>query len=232
MAAAAAATASLLVGNGQESAVEARKREREAEAEVETAAEEEEALKLEARKAAADADAAAAAERVARNRVAALEAEAAEAAAVERDPRRLRPAMHRPDDDSAVVEGEEEEDEESLFLVQGEAGYDTGSPAGWGSPRRQVVVHDDQCAIFIALHGHTYTAEKRTGCVYHTPEASDVRGYSLLFHSFPTVFLLFSVLKLMMFDSLWRYPSVLRWGGGTPCRRSSCSMTRRVNASG
>jgi hypothetical protein len=42
-----------------------------------------------------------------------------------------------------------------------------------GIRRRQVIVHDDEWETRIAVNGHTYTADKRSGYVYHTPQPGD-----------------------------------------------------------
>jgi hypothetical protein len=180
----------------QVSSDEAAARARVAQTEAVVAAAEEAALRAEADEAAASASKAARDERVALERVAALEAELQAAAEAEMSPGRLNP-VHVDGEGSAYVgrEQPEEEEEEALssqdnssthdagsnvgargVLAQSGLGLDTepglaetGSPAGWGSPRRQVITHEDEWEAVVSLNGHTYTADKRSGCVFHVP---------------------------------------------------------------
>lgn len=180
-------------------------RARSAQTEAAAAAAEEAALRAEADEAAASAAKAARDERVALERVAALEAELQAAAEAEMSPGRLNPV--HVEDDGGVHAGrerseEDDEEEEALFsqgnsctseavsnagvravLTQGGLGLDietglaeTGSPAGWGSPRRQVITHEDDWEAVILLNGHTYTADKRSGCVFHVPPEDENTG--------------------------------------------------------
>ena len=46
---------------------------------------------------------------------------------------------------------------------------ETDSPAGWGSPRRQLVTAEDEWEAVISVNGHAYTADKRSGVVFYAP---------------------------------------------------------------
>ena len=46
---------------------------------------------------------------------------------------------------------------------------ETDSPAGWGSPRRQLVTAEDEWEAVISVNGHTYRADKRSGVVFYAP---------------------------------------------------------------
>lgn len=171
-----------------------------AQTEVAAAAADEATFQAQAAAAAKSAAKAARDERAALERVAALEAE------LNVDAEMCPDASSRNSDDNGSIDerreqqGESGHEDEELLVLAGNAGTsatrtvagaeavsgllhvsendltETGSPSGWGSPRRQVITHEDDWEAVIALNGHTYTADKRSGCVFFVPRNDDFEG--------------------------------------------------------